>query len=360
MFNRFRKKKQTETRTERRSYSSAVLAGLVAEAEGSIITSAQTLAAVETAAGLWSRAFASAKLEPHDDKLNNLTPELLAHIGRQLIKRGECLLRFDVIGGEVMFEVASQWDVRGNADWGAYYYDITLQRPSGATRYMTTGVSVLHFKYAYTSERPWCGISPLTGAAASVRLARELERQLGDEASSPSAYLLPIPADGGDGDDDDALNKLKTDIANAKGKPLLLETTSGGWGEGRAAAPNKDWEAKRLGANIPDALVDLRMQAEQSVLASCGIPPALANAQGQGTTLREAWRQFLHASVSPVANLISAELREKLEIDDDLHFNFDKLMASDITGRARAFQSLVKGGMDVDKAAAVSGVMTDD
>ena len=33
------------------------------------------------------------------------------------------------------------------------------------------------------------------------------------------------------------------------------------------------------------------------------------------------------------------------------------VIASDISGRARAFQSLVKGGMDVSKAAALAGLM---
>lgn len=32
-------------------------------------------------------------------------------------------------------------------------------------------------------------------------------------------------------------------------------------------------------------------------------------------------------------------------------------MASDISGRARAFQSMVGGGMDVTKAATLSGLM---
>jgi len=32
-------------------------------------------------------------------------------------------------------------------------------------------------------------------------------------------------------------------------------------------------------------------------------------------------------------------------------------MASDISGRARAFQSVVGGGMDVSKAAALSGLL---
>ena len=52
------------------------------------------------------------------------------------------------------------------------------------------------------------------------------------------------------------------------------------------------------------------------------------------------------------------ELSAKL--DTEVTLSFDALYASDITGRARAFQSMVGGGMDVAKAAALSGLMADE
>ena len=64
-----------------------------------------------------------------------------------------------------------------------------------------------------------------------------LEQRLGEESAAPSALLLPIPADGGDGKDGDPLANLKTDIAKAKGRPVLLKTTSGGFAEGPGSAP---------------------------------------------------------------------------------------------------------------------------
>ena len=41
----------------------------------------------------------------------------------------------------------------------------------------------------------------------------------------------------------------------------------------------------------------------------------------------------------------------------EINFNFDRLFASDLQGRARSFQSMVGGGMDVGKAAALAGLM---
>ena len=81
----------------------------------------------------------------------------------------------------------------------------------------------------------------------------ETERSLADESAGPLANLLPIPADGGDDDDDaDPLKLLKADIAAARGKALLLETTAAGYGEGMASAPRRDWVASRLGPNPPE------------------------------------------------------------------------------------------------------------
>ena len=39
---------------------------------------------------------------------------------------------------------------------------------------------------------------------------------------------------------------------------------------------------------------------------------------------------------------------------------WDALMASDVQGRARAFQSMVGGGMDVARAAGLSGLLSED
>ena len=45
------------------------------------------------------------------------------------------------------------------------------------------------------------------------------------------------------------------------------------------------------------------------------------------------------------------------KMDADVTLGFDRLMASDLSGRARAFQSMVGGGMDPGKAAGLAGLM---
>jgi hypothetical protein len=138
---------------------------------------------------------------------------------------------------------------------------------------------------------------------------------------------------------------------------VLACTTSAGWGEGRGAAPAADWRPQRIGANPPAAIDAIRTSTGQSIAAACGVPPALVS-RSDGTALREAWRQFLFGTISPVAKILEAEISEKLDVGVDLVF--DELRASDLAGRARAFQSMVGGGMDVTEAAALAGLLAKD
>ena len=56
---------------------------------------------------------------------------------------------------------------------------------------------------------------------------------------------------------------------------------------------------------------------------------------------------------------MAAELAEKLDAPR-LALDFSALFASDITGRARAFASMVQAGMNVEKAAALSGLLAEE
>ena len=80
----------------------------------------------------------------------------------------------------------------------------------------------------------------------------------------------------------------------------------------------------------------LRDAIEATILSACGVPPDLARAGGR---TRESYRQWLHASVEPLGALVAAELADKLGADVAL--SFGRLQAGDITGRARAYRSLV-------------------
>ena len=133
----------------------------------------------------------------------------------------------------------------------------------------------------------------------------------------------------------------------------MVESTSGGYAESRAAAPQDDWKPRRIGAHPPDSLPTLRDAVEATILAVCGIPPDLARPGGR---TRESYRQFLHASVEPLAALVAAELSDKLGAAVLLRFG--RLEAGDITGKSRAWRSLTgkEGSMTDADARRITGL----
>ena len=74
------------------------------------------------------------------------------------------------------------------------------------------------------------------------------------------------------------------------------------------------------------------------VLAACGCPPGLF-LEVDGTAQRESYRRLFSLTVEPLAGLLAG------------------LLAADLAGRARAFQSMVGAGMDLAKAAGLAGLM---
>ena len=99
------------------------------------------------------------------------------------------------------------------------------------------------------------------------------------------AHIIPLPH----GEEDNELSMIRADIKAAKGGTVLAETTSAGWGEGKAAAPQADWVAKRIGANPPAVLPALRKDMFEAILGACGVPVSLFT-DADGTSQREAFR----------------------------------------------------------------------
>ena len=336
-------------------FTDAIVDAIAAQAAGTSAGDPGAIAALETAAGLWARAFAAATLEPAHPAL---TPGALALIARDLIRRGESVFALEVEGGAPVLRPAGSWDVRGpwrESDWR---YRLDLFGPSGNVTRFLPADSVVHVRYAVDPSRPWHGVSPLAWARATGTLAANLEQRLGEEAGGAVSRLIPIPSDGGDGGGDDPHAALKADIAAGKGRALLVETTAAGWAEGKGAAPLADWKQQRIGPDPPAALATLRSDAAMAVLDACGVPRALVSAE-DGTAQREAWRRFVMGSVEPVARTVALEVGGKLELPG-LRFGFESLWAHDLAGRAQAFKGMVTAGMDIERAVALAGLAVAD
>ena len=315
-----------------------------------------SISALEVSAGLWSRSFGAATVKP---SISAITASMLSSIGRELVRVGECVFALAVNrSGRFEFHPAGSWDVVGGTSPESWRYRLDLFGPSGSTTRIYPWSSVLHFQFASDPSRPWLGLGPLQYASATGKLAAGLERLLGQEVSARSGYVIPVPVDGGDDEEDDPLASLKTDIAALDGSASLVETVASAWGEGRGAAPSQDWAQKRIGASPPDVLEALRTSSGASVLAACGVPPGLADPRAEGGGQRESFRRFVQSTIEPASVLVAEEFTRKLDVEVGL--SFEALFSSDLSGRARALRSMVESGVDLTKAMALSGLLLDE
>ena len=343
------------------NYSDAIVRLLESAAANKTIDASST-AAVEAAAGALSRAFMAAEVSGPTWALKALNPVFLGQVGRDLIRSGSSMHRMDIDGmGMLKLTPSSQWYFTGpdhETDWTV---QVTTYGPSGSTTRYIPYAGVVFIRWGSRPGTPYLGVGPTSWATTTARLQAESERSLADESGGPLAQLLPIPMDGlGDQGDNvtapDPLAMLRADIRGARGKALLLETTSAGYGEGREAAPKKDWIANRLGPQPPESMVQLRSDAFEAVLAATGTPPSLF-LDSDGTAQREAVRRWHMGTVEPLAKMLEWELSEKLETP--IRLDFDGY-PKDLAGRAATFQKLVAGGMSMNEAMTISGLMLAD
>ena len=334
------------------SYTDSIVALIAEQASGATLAKPAATGALEASASIIARCFAVADVSGPDRYREALGPSVLSMIGRSLIRQGEIVFAIEVSGGRLMLLPASSWDVTGDVDPQSWSYRLTLGGPSRLTTLdpVASG-SMVHIRYQSDPEQPWRGVSPLSSAAIAGRLSAETVQALADEASGPRGMLLPIPTDGAD----PTTTALKADLKSLRGKVALVESTSSGWAADAAQSrPKGDWESRRLGAAPGAPLIAQAEFASREVYAACGVPYSLVD-KSEGTGQREGFRRFMHATIAPLARIVAEELSSKFEVTIGL--SFDQLFAADLAGRARAFQSLVGGGMAVEKAAALAGLL---
>ena len=70
---------------------------------------------------------------------------------------------------------------------------------------------------------------------------------------------------------------LKTDIcARSRQGAIRGNGSAAGWGEGKAqSAPQRDWQASRLGPQPPEGMATIADQTFATVLAACGCSVAM-------------------------------------------------------------------------------------
>ena len=331
---------------ERASYTDAAIKVLIEGAGGSSPADYRETAAAQAAASLVGRSLAVATIEGGSPARTGLTGAVLLDLGSALILEGEAVYQIDVsTGGVVELRRASDWDITGGPEPESWRYRIKIAGPTRDAETIIPSAGVFHPRLNCSAQEPHKGRSPIGLASQSARLAAGLEKQFGNEACQPSGQVLPHP-------DNAPVDDIRADLKRQAGRTLLVPSMSAGWGDGRTGAP-ADWSPKRLGFNPPEGAIRTRESVFEHVLAAAGVDPSLF-ATGSQTAKREALRAFLHSTLQPLADVIATEARAKLMAD--IEFGFERLFASDIQGRARAFASLTAGGMSVGDAAKATGM----
>ena len=332
----------------------ALVNALEAQAVGQSIGDPSAIAALETAVALYSRAFAAVRLSP---AVPALSPSCLALIGRNLIRRGgEDFHRIYVRGGRVVLEPCGFAYPHGNGpDPMGWTYNVTLYGPTDSRHEWVPAASMLHTRYS---------VDPRARGSGRVRYIGRIEPERSPAFSKPYsarkrdrvwANLLPVPSDGGDGGDDDPLGAIESRSREPSRAPLPSSRQSqAAGGEGKAAAPMNDYKAQRIGAAVPDSSVSLRSDTASVCFPACGVPVSLAT-DADGTSQREAWRRFVMGSVEPLLEMVGQEIEAKLETR--VSFDLSRLWAHDLAGRASSFKAMVTGGMAIERAAALSGLL---
>lgn len=344
-----------ELETRESSLTDTVVQAIQRQAQGRVANPASpyATAALETCAGLIGRAFAAAEVDGPEVITSALTPEFMTMVGRSLIRKGELVCQIDTSSGRLRLIPAASHNVAGGPDPDGWEYQLSLPGPSETITIHLPAESVLHLRYAADPENPWRGIGPLQVATLAGVLSAEAVKALSDESSGPRGSWLPLPDTDGD---DASVAELKAFIPNANGRMAIVQSTAEGFGTG-GVSPQGDYKQQRFGPSPPAAMIELMQSVKVEVYSACGIPPGLFTV-GAAASIREAWRLCLFGTIGPLGRIVLTELRDKL--DTSLTVGWVDLRASDLQGRARAFQSLVGGGMSLEQATAASGVLADD
>ena len=341
-----------EKRSSGGGFSDAVVRLLEAQAAGSAADASST-AAVEAASGALSRAFAAAEVVGADWVREAVSPSVLGQIGRDLIRSGDSVhvIRMGA-DGVVRLIPASSWHWEGSHDPATWTIRASCYGPSTSTTWHLPASGVVFVRWGSTPGQPYTGTGPLSWAHTTARLQSEAERSLADEAGGPLAQLLAVPSDGGDGGDDDPLANMKTDLAGARGKAMLVETTAAGWGEGKGVSPQSDWRQSRLGPMPPAEMVEIARHSFERVLAACGAPPSLF-IDSDGTSQREGLRRWHLSTVVPLARMVEHELSAKLEPPVELKFDSYPL---DMVSRVSVVAKLAQAGVATELALKAVGL----
>ena len=234
----FKRTPEPETRAD--TFAEKLLEQRLQEAQASVTSNA--LGAVEACAALYGRAVGGFRIEDADGW--TIRQHELEAVGRSIFLDGQAMLLRT--GG-----VSSSWTVYGQSpDPDRWYFDVTVSSPSGTRTVRRRAAQVALLRINPTAAQPWRGQSPLVGSATTLGLGKRLEDCLTAEHNAAVGAILAVPS----GTPQQQLDRLRDDLKTLGGRTALVESTRGGWGDGRQGQPQRDWQQQRIGPEPPPAL----------------------------------------------------------------------------------------------------------
>ena len=329
-------------RPEVRNYSDAIVEQILARAGASSAPATSSTAAA-IAAGWIARTLSSVSLTPKPSA-QAFPPQSLAAVGRDLVMEGQSLWVRDPAGWvQCSPRPANIILSTDSKDW---LYNVEI--PGVGSR-MSAGSRVAHFRWQTDAQNPGRGLSPLDTPAA--RFAARLEQALEGEAGSSHGYIQGLPATASG-----EFEKLKSAVRGLRGRTLTIENIFESSGHALGVPDRRLglFAPVRFGFDPPETLQKFLELSVALTLEACGLPSQMILNRQEGMAGRESLRRLRVTLLEPLAAMIVAELTKA---GSPHSFSVGGDLANDLATKARSFAQLVRGGMPLAEATAVSGLL---
>ena len=261
--------------------------------------------------------------------------------------KGEAVFALGVSGSRVMLTPSTGYSIQGDADPATWWYRLNLPGPTNTRFRILPADAVVHIRIGASPERPWLGRGPLQRAVADAKLAPAVVKALEAEARIPVGRLAWNAG---------SPDKAKHYAGNiARGGVIVQTPERPTVDPGAGFEGGSRWKPEVLGPQPDQTTAALRNDVGRDLFSAFGLSPALFAARGDGGGQREAWRRAWAGTFAPVARIIEAELRDKLDLRA-LTIRLSELRASDVQGRARAAAALMKAEVPQDQALRLAGL----
>ena len=286
---------------------------------------ASDVAAVMACRGVWERCGHAMRVE------GDLAPQLqywLPWAMKCLATSGDCFFRLTPSNRLLPSLLAT---VQGGVDPRSWRYTLTDAAPTEPKTYTVEARNVLHLRIGIEPLTPWRGRSPLARLTSAA--AAEFEQALGEQRPAYSVSLdTPLDADD--------VRQFREQIRRLQSDrlPILLGD------DARVAAL----------PSVGDTAIAARRDVAATIAQSFGLGAAFFAENVQGVASREAWRQFINGTLSPIARMIEMEATAKTGVQTRI--DVTPLRLVDLVSAAKAYASFVAAGMSEDEALERAGL----